>query len=97
MRIAGDKVFADDVIEVFNPATGDLVGTVPKARLDDVRRAFAAARNYRATLTRYERSEILKRAALAVRSRTEEIANLITADSLADAAQKAVAAAEKVG
>lgn len=81
MRIAGDKVFADRVIEVFNPATSELIGTVPKASLDDVRRAFAIARGYRAKLTRYERSEILKRAAQIVRSRGEEISDLITAEA----------------
>ncbi|NYT35310.1 phosphonoacetaldehyde dehydrogenase [Allopusillimonas soli] len=81
LRIAGEKIYRDRVIEVFNPYNGDLVGTVPKATLEDVRRAFAIARAYKATLTRYERSEILKRAAEIIRSRTEAYSDLITAES----------------
>ena len=47
MRIAGDRVGRDRVIEVRNPYTGAVVGTVPKATVDDIRRAFAVARAYR--------------------------------------------------
>ena len=54
---------------------------MPKATLADVRRAFAWAHQYRARLTRYERSQILLRAADGVRRPTEEIADLITAES----------------
>ena len=61
------------MIEVFNPYDGTLVGTVPKATLEDVRHAFEFARAYRPALTRYERAAILRRAADAVRERTEEI------------------------
>ncbi|KXO72983.1 NAD-dependent succinate-semialdehyde dehydrogenase [Brucella anthropi] len=32
-----------DVIEIANPATGDVIGTVPKATLEDTRAAIAAA------------------------------------------------------
>ena len=35
---------------VHNPFTGQLVGTVPKATLDEVRQAFAIARAYQARL-----------------------------------------------
>ena len=52
MRIAGERVGSDRVIEVRNPYTGDIVGTVPKATVDDVRRAFSIAKGYRAKLTR---------------------------------------------
>src|SRR3546814_16195911 len=47
----------------------------------DVRRAFSIAQSYKATLTRDERSNILKRAAEIIRSRTEEYSDLITAES----------------
>ncbi|HEY9572079.1 MAG TPA: aldehyde dehydrogenase family protein, partial [Pusillimonas sp.] len=63
LRIAGEKIYSDRVINVFNPYNGQLVGTVPKASQEDVRRAFSIAQSYKATLTRYERSNILKRAA----------------------------------
>jgi aldehyde dehydrogenase (NAD+) len=44
MRIAGEHVGSERVIEVENPWTGAVVGTVPRATPADVRRAFAAAR-----------------------------------------------------
>ncbi|MCA3781976.1 MAG: aldehyde dehydrogenase family protein, partial [Burkholderia sp.] len=81
LRIDGQRVWRDAVIDVYNPYDGSLVGTVPKATLDDVRRAFAVARAYRPTLTRHDRAAILRRAADIVRSRTAEIAALITAEA----------------
>jgi len=80
MRIAGELVSRDRVIEVRNPYTGAVVGTVPKATVDDIRRAFASARAYRAALTRFERSRILHRAAEIIRGRTDELSDLITAE-----------------
>jgi len=81
MRIAGEAVGSDRAIEVRNPYTGALVGTVPKASVDDVRRAFAIARAYRANLTRYERSAILHRTAALIRARADAVSDLITAES----------------
>ena len=80
MRIAGEQVGAERSIEVRNPYTGALVGTVPKASVDDIRRAFAIARAYRPTLTRHDRYRILYRAAEIIRGRTEEVSDLITAE-----------------
>ena len=68
-------------IEVFNPYTRSVVGSVPKASVDDVRRAFAAAQAYRPKLTRYERATILEKAASLLRERTEAASDLITAES----------------
>ena len=81
MRIAGEAVGGDRIIEVRNPFSGKLVGTVPKASVDDVRRAFAVARAFRPTLTRYERSRILQRAAELLREQADSISDLITAES----------------
>jgi putative phosphonoacetaldehyde dehydrogenase len=81
MRIAGERVGNPRSIEVRNPYTGDVVGTVPKATVDDVRRAFSIAKGYRPTLTRYQRYEIMHRASALIRARTEEISDLITAES----------------
>ncbi|WP_155687604.1 aldehyde dehydrogenase family protein, partial [Burkholderia cepacia] len=81
LRIDGERIHRDAVIEVRNPYDGALVGTVPKATLDDVRRAFAAAHAYRPALTRHDRAAILRRAADIVRARTAEIAALITAEA----------------
>ncbi|MEI7432455.1 MAG: phosphonoacetaldehyde dehydrogenase, partial [Betaproteobacteria bacterium] len=57
------------------------IGSVSKASVDDVRRAFTIAAKYRPRLSRYERSEILKRAATIVIARTEEISDLITQEA----------------
>jgi len=81
LRIDGTRVDTEHTSEVFNPYTGELVGTVGCASVADVRRAIAAAKAYRPKLTRYERYRICYRTAEALRARTEEIANLITAES----------------
>lgn len=81
MRIAGEIVHRDHVIEVRFPYTREVVATVPKATVDDVKRAFRIAREYKATLTRYERYKILMRAGETIASRKEEIARLITLES----------------
>ncbi|TPQ41876.1 phosphonoacetaldehyde dehydrogenase [Cupriavidus pinatubonensis] len=81
LRIDGQKVVRERVIEVRNPYDGTLVGTVPKATVEDVRRAYEVAHGYRSTLTRYERAAILNRAAALLRERTEEASDLITLES----------------
>jgi putative phosphonoacetaldehyde dehydrogenase len=80
MRIAGEHVGGERVIDVHNPYTGARVGTVPRATVDEVRRALAIARGYRAELTRHDRYRILHRAAEIIRARGEEISGLITAE-----------------
>jgi putative phosphonoacetaldehyde dehydrogenase len=86
LRIAGQKVGADDRdhsrrITVRNPFTRDVVGSVPKATLAEVEQAYAAAQAFKPKLSRFERSNILNRAAALVRERTVEVAALITAES----------------
>ncbi len=81
LRIAGEKVHRDRTIEVRYPYTGEVVATVPKATVDDVKRAFRIAREYRPKLTRYERYKILMRAGEIIASRRDEIARGITLES----------------
>jgi len=81
MRIGGEHADAELVIEIHNPYTGTAIGSVPQASVEDVRRAFAIAHAYRPRLSRYERSQILQRAADGVVARGEEISDLITAES----------------
>jgi len=69
------------VIEVADPFSGECVGTVPKATVDDVRRAFDVALAYQSSLSRHERSRILERAAQIVVGRADEISELITRES----------------
>src|SRR6202453_5201523 len=81
LRIAGDKVPRDRVIEVRHPYSGELVATVPKATVDDVRRALRIAREFNSTLTRHERYKILMKAGAIVASRRADLARLITLES----------------
>lgn len=83
MRIAGQKVDGDTgkVVEVLNPYTNKVVGTVPRASQAQVAEAFEIAANYRSTLTRYERQQILMTTADLLVARKDEISDLITAES----------------
>jgi phosphonoacetaldehyde dehydrogenase len=81
MRLAGKRVETDGVVEVFNPYTNEVVGTVPAARPEHVREAFAKAKAFKPKLTRYERQQILQKTAETLRDRKEEFARLITAES----------------
>ncbi|MET3183426.1 phosphonoacetaldehyde dehydrogenase [Variovorax gossypii] len=81
LRIAGERVYRDEVIEVTYPYTGEVIATVPKATLADVRRAYRIACDYRPTLTRYERYRILMRAGELIASRLDEISRTITLES----------------
>lgn len=78
MRIGGEKVFTDDVVEVRYPYTDEVIGTVPAGQAEHAARAFAIAAAYQPTLTRYERQQILFRAAELIRERREEIAHWLT-------------------
>jgi len=81
LRIAGEKVACARSFEVRYPYTGEVVATVPKATVDDVRRAFSIARAHRSTLTRHDRYRILMKAGEIVAGRRDEIARLITLES----------------
>ena len=76
-----DRAQSSGVIEVHNPFTRELVVTVPKASVADVKNAFATAAAFKPAFTRYERSEILKKAAGLLRAKTEEASDLITRES----------------
>jgi acyl-CoA reductase-like NAD-dependent aldehyde dehydrogenase len=76
-----DRAQGQGVIEVHNPFTRELVGTVPRANVADVKKAFETAHAFRPNLTRYQRSEILKKGAELLRARTEEASDLITRES----------------
>src|SRR5438445_9137339 len=81
MRIAGKRVETDARLEVLNPYDNTVVGTVPAARPEHVRAAFAAAAAFKPKLSRYERQQILLRTAELLRDRKEDFARLITAES----------------
>ncbi|MFT6639118.1 MAG: putative phosphonoacetaldehyde dehydrogenase [Gammaproteobacteria bacterium] len=78
MRIGGEKIHSDAIIEVRYPYTNEVIGTVPAGTADHAKRAFEIAANYRPRLTRYERQQILFKTAELIRDRKEEIAHWLT-------------------
>ena len=80
MRIGGEKVDTDARIEVRYPYTNAVIGTVPAGDAGHARRAFEIAANYRARLSRYARSEILKRAGEIIGERRDYLAKWLTLD-----------------
>jgi phosphonoacetaldehyde dehydrogenase len=81
LRIAGEKVSRDRIIEVRHPYSGAVAGSVPKATLEDVKRALKIARGFRSPLTRHDRYKILMQAGALIAARREALARLITLES----------------
>ena len=78
MRIGGEKIKTDAVVDVRYPYTNEVIGTVPAGTAEHVCKAFEIAAAYEPKLTRYERQQILFRAAELIRARREEIAHWLT-------------------
>ncbi|WP_170415736.1 phosphonoacetaldehyde dehydrogenase [Ruegeria atlantica] len=78
MRIGGEIVFTDATVPVHYPYTNEVVGTVPAGTAEHARRAFEIAANYTPKLTRYERSEILRRAGILIGEKREYLAKWLT-------------------
>ena len=78
MRIGGEVVFTDDVVEVRYPYTEEVIGTVPAGQAEHAKRAFEIAAAYKPKLSRYERQQILFRAAELIRERREDLAYWLT-------------------
>ncbi len=78
MRIAGEKVTSDKIINVEYPFTGEVIGTVPAGTAEHARKALDIAANYQPKLTRYERQKILQTAAEVLVKRKDEISDIIT-------------------
>lgn len=81
LLIAGAPVTGPDRLTVRSPYTGRPVGTVSQCGRNEVEAAISAAVNFRATPTRYERAQILRRAEHLLRERAEEFAKGITAET----------------
>ena len=73
---------SDEHFDVTNPATGEVVGTVPDGSAADVQAAIDAAaealEGWKA-LPAVERARVLRRSADLIRERKEEIAAVMTA------------------
>src|ERR1700739_2379057 len=81
MRIAGTRVDTAERIDVYNPYTNKLVGTVSTARPEHVRAAFAKAKAFKSKLTRYERQQILLKTSEILALRKQEFARLISSET----------------
>jgi phosphonoacetaldehyde dehydrogenase len=81
LRIAGEKVPTERVIEVRHPYSGARIGEAPKATVEDVKRALSIARGFRSKLSRCDRYQILMRAGAIVAARRDDLARLITLES----------------
>ncbi len=68
-------------IEVINPFTQAVVGTVPRASRKQVADAFAAAAGYQPQLSRFQRQQILSKTAQLLAVAKDWISDLITAES----------------
>jgi succinate-semialdehyde dehydrogenase/glutarate-semialdehyde dehydrogenase len=85
MLINGEHVDAAGgaVTEIHNPATGQVVASVPKADAGDTRRAIDAAAAAFITwskLAPHKRAHLLTKAAACVRARLEDVAELLTSE-----------------
>ncbi len=74
-----------DVLRVHNPATGELVGSAPDGSVPDMDRAVEAARSALTTgdwagMPAAERAAIMRRLHALVVERSDDLANLITAE-----------------
>ncbi|MDD9921291.1 MAG: phosphonoacetaldehyde dehydrogenase [Boseongicola sp.] len=78
MRIGGETVTTDAVIEVRYPYTDEVIGTVPAGTAEHAARAFEIAANYRSTLTRYERSQILQKTGEIIGKKRDYLAKWLT-------------------
>jgi putative phosphonoacetaldehyde dehydrogenase len=79
--IEGVWVDSNNKIEVTNPYTNEIIGTVPQMGIEQVKTAIDALYNYQPTLTAYQRSEILKGTATEVKLKIDELAYGISLES----------------
>jgi aldehyde dehydrogenase (NAD+) len=81
LSIQGQKTNTTRLAPVYNPWDNSVCGQVPMATVDDVKRAITTANQFQSTLTRYDRYQICTKVAALLRARTQEVAELITAES----------------
>jgi acyl-CoA reductase-like NAD-dependent aldehyde dehydrogenase len=83
MRIGGERVTSDDVIDVRSPFDDHLIGTVPRGTTahTDAAVAVATARRHEGPLPAFQRAEILDEAARRLHADRERFARLISEES----------------
>ena len=81
MYLAGEWVDRDEKIDVVNPFNGQVFDTVPRGSVEDVQTAIASAERgakVMASLSGYQRYEILTRAVALMRERVDDLGRTIT-------------------
>ncbi|HEY8570288.1 aldehyde dehydrogenase family protein, partial [Microbulbifer sp.] len=71
---------SNDIIEVLNPSTGELLGTIPKGCAEDADAALKAAKQAQkswAKWTARNRAALLRKFAVAIRAESESLAKLL--------------------
>ncbi|WP_245153520.1 phosphonoacetaldehyde dehydrogenase [Allopusillimonas ginsengisoli] len=81
LLLGGEPAHSERFLDVHHPYTGARIGVVAMATVDQVREAFRIAQAYRPALSRYERADIMNRAAAMLRMRLAEAARLISLES----------------
>jgi phosphonoacetaldehyde dehydrogenase len=79
--IGGEHVFRDQRIAVVYPYTGEVIGSAPRLGADDVLRAIQNAAAPGPRLSRFERGQILLRAASRLEAEADSVSRLITYES----------------
>lgn len=79
--VAGERVDTTQLLCVRSPYDQRLVGTVALANATHTGQAIASALGFKESLTRFQRSEILKKARGLLEERRESFARLISAES----------------
>lgn len=75
-----EQASTEATIEIRNPATGEVIDTVPRAGMEDVERVIEAGlkgRSEMRSLPAHRRSEILRKASDIIASRHEELSRLL--------------------
>jgi putative phosphonoacetaldehyde dehydrogenase len=78
--VAGNPAGSEKLL-VKSPYTGEVVGTVATVGKSDTEAAIEAALDYRETLSRYARSQILQKARECLEKRRNEFARIITSEA----------------
>ena len=86
MLIGGERVDAASraTYEIRNPATGEVIDTVPRAGVEDVTRALDSARRGRtvmAAMPAHQRSDLLRRTGDLIGRELEELSQRLTAEN----------------
>ena len=79
--VAGNKAATSDLLDVFNPYTGDRVGSVTCVTSTELERAISGALNSDVSLTRHQRYDILDKARTLLQERANIFAETITSES----------------